>query len=498
MRRRNRPPTRPPEPTADATSEPTAEPTAEPTSEPTAEPTADPTPTDPTAEPTDPATAEPTDPATATDLTTPTATATLPTWEVTLTGGDATLTATLDGMITIGGETRAAADIGAIVITGSDLDDHLTLDLRIPLTVPVDFDGGLGSDTLVGPAGDVTWQVTAADAGNVSGVDFASVENLQGAADNEDTFVVDAAGSVSGTVDGGVGGFDSLVFDSDGRNVHATAIDRHSGSIALDGVPIAYVGLEPISNTGSSTDMVFDLGALPDFDALLTDSGGSLSLTGTTFESTTFSAPTSSLTINGGGSRDKITISGAIALLAASLIVAAEEIVVTGTITTTGDVTLTAADSISGGVGGGALACVVSALFDLDPATGDGDISTALIDNAGRTAVKPPSRSTGGLSSGAAIAISATSSATPDEFKALVPRSSADVTLKNGASVNGTGNVSLKAVSTVTVNNSTLTNVAGFVGSSLANVLDRRLDTSPVPAARSPSRATRPSPRRTT
>ena len=190
----------------------------------------------------------------------------------------------------------------------------------------------------------MTWDVTGPDAGTVAGVDFSAVENLTGAPDNHDTFALAAGGSVSGTVDGGTGGFDSLVFDVDGKTVHSTAVDPHSGSISVSGTPITYVGLEPISNTGTATDMVFDLGALPDLDATLSDSGPSLVLSGTTFESTTFTAPTGSLTINGGGSRDKITIAGIVNLVAAALTVTAEEIAVTGSITTTGDVTLTAAE----------------------------------------------------------------------------------------------------------------------------------------------------------
>jgi hypothetical protein len=65
---------------------------------------------------------------------------------VTLTGGAATLTTTPDGLITIAGQSRAAASVSAIVITGSALDDTLTLDLRAPLAIPVSFNGGAGTD----------------------------------------------------------------------------------------------------------------------------------------------------------------------------------------------------------------------------------------------------------------------------------------------------------------------------------------------------------------
>ena len=102
------------------------------------------------------------------------------------------------------------ADVSELTITGTDGDDTLTLDLAADLAIPVTFDGGLGTDTLFGPVADTTWDVTGPDAGTVAGVDFVSVENLTGAADNQDTFVLATGGSVSGLVDGGDGGFDTL------------------------------------------------------------------------------------------------------------------------------------------------------------------------------------------------------------------------------------------------------------------------------------------------
>ena len=167
-----------------------------------------------------------------------------------LTGAPATLTLTADGQLTIGGETRALADVSELAITGTGGDDILLLDLAIPLTVPVSFDGGDGSDTLVGPTSDVTWAITGPDAGTVAGVAFASVENLTGSPDNQDTFDLAAGGSLSGLIDGGAGGFDSLVVS--GTTVVSNPTDAHSGSLILDGNTIRYTGLEPITISAPS------------------------------------------------------------------------------------------------------------------------------------------------------------------------------------------------------------------------------------------------------
>ena len=102
------------------------------------------------------------------------------------------------------------AGVRAVHVGGTDGDDRLVLDLLTPLLIPLSVDGGAGADTLVGPNSDTTWAVIGPDKGSVSGLSFAGVENLTGAANNHDTFEFAAAGVVSGTVRGGDGGFDTI------------------------------------------------------------------------------------------------------------------------------------------------------------------------------------------------------------------------------------------------------------------------------------------------
>ena len=247
-------PTPTPTPTPTATASP-ADATPAPTPTPAAQP--DPTPTA-TAAATASATPSPTASATPTPAASPaiapiTPNAALPTWTVTLTGGAAKLSATADGKLTIAGQTRAAATVGRILIVGSALDDTLTIDLQVPLTVAVNFDGGAGTDTLVGPTQNVTWNVTARDAGTVAGMTYARVENVTGSANNRDTFVLAAAGAVSGVLDGGAGGFDTLVVDSQGSPLVATVTGPQSGTIGRGTNVVTYKGLEPVTVSGAST-----------------------------------------------------------------------------------------------------------------------------------------------------------------------------------------------------------------------------------------------------
>ncbi|QSA97859.1 OmpA family protein [Methylococcus sp. EFPC2] len=127
----------------------------------------------------------------------------------------------------------------------------------------VDVDGGAGNDTLEGPAADSTWQISGEGSGTVGNVAFAGIENLAGAADNQDTFVFQAAGELSGYVDGGEGGYD-LIELSDGifANVSFVATGVDSGTIARDSDSLSYTGFEPIIDATGGAKTLF-LPALP-------------------------------------------------------------------------------------------------------------------------------------------------------------------------------------------------------------------------------------------
>lgn len=124
--------------------------------------------------------------------------------------------------------------------------------------------------------------------------------------------------------DGGAdsGGGDSLSLTNVGTSFPTQTYDYTNvtdGSITLnDGVSdfaINFLGLEPISNDGRATDFIFNLPAGNNGDVVLQDSAsgiiGSMELTGSTFENTTFSAlGASRLTVNGNTGNDSITVGG--------------------------------------------------------------------------------------------------------------------------------------------------------------------------------------------
>jgi len=90
----------------------------------------------------------------------------------------------------------------------------------------------------------------------------------------------------------------------------------HNGNISLDGGGVtatySYTGLDPISNTGTATNIIFNLPGTSD-NIVLQDLGGGnsqLSSPDGTFETTTFANPAAggSVTINAGGGNDNISI----------------------------------------------------------------------------------------------------------------------------------------------------------------------------------------------
>lgn len=86
----------------------------------------------------------------------------------------------------------------------------------------------------------------------------------------------------------------------------------NDGSIVMSGYgTVSYTGLEPITNSGTAADVIFNLPAGPNAATLADDGtgGNTLSrLSGATFEATTFANPTGSVTINRGNAADTIAI----------------------------------------------------------------------------------------------------------------------------------------------------------------------------------------------
>src|SRR5262249_42405063 len=112
--------------------------------------------------------------------------------------------------------------------------------------------GGAAADTLHGSAADTDWLIDGVGSGSVGTYRFSNVEQLIGAADNNDTFTITSKGRLAGGVDGGAGGFDSLVLDTGVvENVISAATAPDAGTITYDSATLSYRGLEPVTLSGT-------------------------------------------------------------------------------------------------------------------------------------------------------------------------------------------------------------------------------------------------------
>ncbi|HEX6131474.1 MAG TPA: hypothetical protein VF044_07060, partial [Actinomycetota bacterium] len=201
----------------------------------------------------------------------------------------------------------ALAGLTGISLAGGSLDDTLRVELTGDAPVGIVFDGGAGTDTLAGPGGPRTWTVDGAGAGTVGGLRFAGVENLLGAAGNDDTFVFEGAGSLAGVAHGGDGGWDTLVLASgDFARVVYEITGAQSGTIARDGDLLAYDGLEPIEDDTPGAKVV-NGSVLGDDVLTIRDAGGALEVAPAVGEKHVFSNA-SSITVNGFGGSDRFVI----------------------------------------------------------------------------------------------------------------------------------------------------------------------------------------------
>ncbi|MEO1620121.1 MAG: hypothetical protein AAFU53_03705, partial [Cyanobacteria bacterium J06632_3] len=219
--------------------------------------------------------------------------------------------------------------------------DQLVLDALQLGGGRLNFVGGAGQDQLSGTGADAQWTVTGRNRGVLGEVvSFRQTEQLVGAADTEDTFIFEEAGRLDGGIDGGAGGFDSLVVRGGSyKDALLTWTNSDSGSVVLGDNTIQYAGLEPIDLRSEVTieNVTLDLSlldqpisvdggrAFSNANALLSagNTPGEISLSGThtvsnvnppivdqAFESVVFNAPTNALTVKLGGGDDRLEIEG--------------------------------------------------------------------------------------------------------------------------------------------------------------------------------------------
>ncbi|MGD8592394.1 MAG: calcium-binding protein, partial [Gammaproteobacteria bacterium] len=164
-----------------------------------------------------------------------------------LTGGNNTDTFVFDNGLAVSGNINGGS-AGTDKLDYSNYTTAVTVDLANNMATGTGgisnidaVDGGTAADTLVGGNTANTWNISGADnAGNINGAfNFTSMENLTGGK-NADTFVFDNGLALSGMVDGGSGGTDTLNYSNytTARNIILTA----SGANGFSGTESSVAG----------------------------------------------------------------------------------------------------------------------------------------------------------------------------------------------------------------------------------------------------------------
>ncbi len=151
-----------------------------------------------------------------------------------------------------------ATGLGSLTISTGSGNDTLVV-----LSPPVadgtfSFDGGTGSDTIWGPAADVTWNLSGSYAGNLDGTTglvFTNVESLVGGS-GQDTFVFVDGVSFAGTIDGG-GGTNTLDYSAWTTGVTVNlAAGTATGTTAISYIQDVIGGFGNDTLTGDANDNV--------------------------------------------------------------------------------------------------------------------------------------------------------------------------------------------------------------------------------------------------
>ncbi|QTV78934.1 beta strand repeat-containing protein [Microbacterium sp. NIBRBAC000506063] len=174
---------------------------------------------------------------------------------------------------------------------------------------------------------------------------FHGLGALVGAAAANDTFRISSGGSI-GSVDGGLGGFDTLELVAAGGAITSTPSGVASGVIEFEGHTIAYAGLEPITISGDVDDVTVETTTADDEITVSQDAvTGEITVQSTlpSMESVTLVVPNSLLQILAKAPGVTVRIITDLSLFGVNLVIVAAYIVVDGVAIDLGDGDLTLA-----------------------------------------------------------------------------------------------------------------------------------------------------------
>jgi streptogramin lyase len=142
--------------------------------------------------------------------------------------------------VTISGVTVSGNDVEAWTANGLAGNDTFTVTAG---GLPISFDGGTGTNTLVGPSSANAWHITGANSGDLNGDSFLNIQNLTGGS-GADTFQFRPGGSVGGRVNG-AGGSNTLDYSSYGSPVTVNLQSKTASGMS------SFTGIAALVGSGS-------------------------------------------------------------------------------------------------------------------------------------------------------------------------------------------------------------------------------------------------------
>ena len=198
------------------------------------------------------------------------------------TAGDDTITLTPTTLIINGLAVSLAGVVELTINGGGGNDNFFVTGVSSELTLLV-FNGGIGTDSIFGPAGDNTWTFTGLGAGKVTGdhpFDFTGIENVTGGSE-DDHFVFNGdSPSIAGTLDGGDG---QDILDYASRSA-AVTIDLGTGAATATG---GFIGIEQVVGSKHGGDQLVGANAETEWKITGVNAGAVGGLTFSKFENAT-------------------------------------------------------------------------------------------------------------------------------------------------------------------------------------------------------------------
>ena len=201
-------------------------------------------------------------------------------------------------------------DDDSLTVLGSSADESFVYDgsitrngnqvVQVEEIESLTIKGGTGTDTLTGPDVEADFTINGSNSGNVNGVAFIGFENLAGGV-KADNFIFTDSGSISGTIDGGLG-LDTLNYATltAGVTVNLNGTASKTGGIADIENVIGTVYADSINGSAEDND--------------LNGNGGSDTINGGAGDDhisvVLYGSSASAAVVNGGDDDDSLTVLG--------------------------------------------------------------------------------------------------------------------------------------------------------------------------------------------